>query len=158
MPPDRGTRRALVQPPPDGQRDGGAAHEDEERHDHVPEGEANPCRVVEVVGPPVGEPEYLADGDEDAVEGDEHEHVDTAQEIEAEESMLRIFRRAWYGVADGEEKLFHGAIIPRHGSFRQARKPGMPRGGRVATCCDRMGRRHPGGLGCPVGLGPPTRK
>ena len=58
--------------------------------------------------------------------------------------MLRIFRRAGNGVAEGEEKLFHGAIIPRHGSVRQARKPGTPRGGRVATCCDRMvGSRVP---------------
>ena len=112
VPPDGGARRAFVEASPDGERDGGAAHEDEERHDHVPEGEANPRRMAEVVGPPGGKVEELADGDEDAVQGDEQEHVDAAQEIEAEEAVLGIFRRRGNGAADGLDEFSHDAIIP----------------------------------------------
>ena len=80
------------------------------------------------------------------MEGDEHEHVDAAQEVEAEESVLGIFRRAGDGVAEGEEKLFHGAIIPRHGSFRQALQPGGSRSRATAwNAATDWERRHLGG-------------
>ena len=38
--------------------------------------------MIQMIEPPVGKLEKLADGDEDPVQGDEHEHVDAAQEIE----------------------------------------------------------------------------
>ena len=66
-----------------------------------------------MVEPPGGEIKQLADGDKDAVQGDEQEHVDAAQEIKAEESVLGIFRRRGEGATDGLDEFSHGAIIPQ---------------------------------------------
>ena len=77
----------LAQSLREGIGDGGAAHEDEEGHDDVPEGEAAP-EVLELFLDHVGHGPDLVRGPEDGADHGEQEHVQSAEDVEGEESSV----------------------------------------------------------------------